>query len=283
MKQKGPKHLYHYCSFENFKSMIVAQTIRLSDLSKTNDPREDQIILELINKVAKKMNISCDSSINLLDKSRRQTKILGICFTETKNSHYFYETYCRCGGLSISFKYENLKNFFNKVTIYNNRRLCLKKVIYINDSSIIKELENKVANIIKNEGSVLNCGSYLFLDDNFYKDGIWEDEKEYRIGFRIIFPDEIINGEEPLNKQYHNLMPSIKYDGENYFAIPLIDRSYFYIELPFEMSLIEKIFVPWKFKNMFKETLNSIKNVTEEYSNFDFEELLKKVKYVRGV
>ena len=279
MNIKEPKHLYHYCSFENFKNIIISQTLRLSDLSKSNDPREDKIILEVIKMVARKMNISSDIPINFLEKSRRKTKILGICFTENENCSYFYDMYCKGGGVSISFNYAKLKDFFNKISVYNDCCLNLKKVIY-KICCITNQFEANFQEIINKEGSVLNCGSYLFLNDNFYKDKIWEVENEYRAGFRVIFPEEILNGDEPLNNQFCNLMPSVKYDGEKHFVIPLIDRSYFYIELPLEMSLIEKIFVPLKYKSMFKETVDIIKFANEEKSNFDFEQFSKKIKYI---
>ena len=280
----NPKYLYHYCTFGTFEKMINSKTIRLSDLLNSNDPKEDKLILEIIRTIVKEKRIEhSEFSLDLIENSRKNTKILGICFTGCENSEYFYENYAKFGGLSLCFDYCKLSTFFNQVSTDYGETLGLKKVVYLSKDSIIEEVKGQIENIIKKEEYIINCGTYVLFNGDFYKEKERESENEYRAAFRLLFLDKILNGEELMNVNGYNLMPFITFNDTRYFAIPDIARSYFFIDLPFEFDLIEQIYVPSKFRSEFEKTvsvINSFYDSVDESIQCDLEKLLNRVTYV---
>jgi len=45
-----PRVIYHYCSLETFKAIIEDKTLRLSDITRSNDSEETRYIVNIIKK-----------------------------------------------------------------------------------------------------------------------------------------------------------------------------------------------------------------------------------------
>lgn len=145
--------LFHYCSTETFLNIIKNKTIRLSDISKSNDYKETKWLLEYIEEEIVRQYIEQPffkgqfifgldeiDALKLIVKSikermleRNEELFFVACFSEDGDKLSQWRSYSDDGhGLSIGFSIDSLETLINK-----DESLKLFKVLYPdnNDSS----------------------------------------------------------------------------------------------------------------------------------------------------
>ena len=101
--------LYHYCSVETLKCILSNKTLRLSDIRKSNDPKEIEFLFEKYqNWNLKKHNYSDTSQHNnkVLDVDKiiqlKNETFLVLCLSKTYDTLAMWNRYA-CKGVAIEF------------------------------------------------------------------------------------------------------------------------------------------------------------------------------------
>lgn len=191
MKQNADV-LYHYCSLEAFLSIIQNASLRLSDISKSNDNQEciyarDKVkqgveqLLEQNSEWLKSWNFgySLNSDIN------KDMVTYVACFSEKKDLLSQWRGYAADGkGIAIGFS-ENILQILNKINSYV---ISFQKVIYDLDEQeiYIKKMVDEVVESIelKNiEHVALELNTNYKLKYPVCKNSGFKEEAEWRIIF----------------------------------------------------------------------------------------------------
>lgn len=206
--------VYHYCSTDVFTKIVSGKSIRLSDITKSNDSMEirwitkyiKEVFLEEFDKEAVKTTYFNDDYpkgifIDLLDEyieeffntDQRLYSYLVCCFSEIGDLLSQWRGYADdAAGFSIGFDTD---------VINNHRHLySYDKVIYAerNQKALVrkeaKTLITRLKSILNDEkGSVLinsmpafrKCFFQLFKTSILLKNPFFEEEKEWRISLWI--------------------------------------------------------------------------------------------------
>lgn len=155
----NPVNLYHYTSLETFSKILSNRTLRLSDLTKSNDSAE---IISLEKRVGKGYQLEGYSIDSFL--------WLGICFSELKDDLHMWSEYGG-NGVSVGFSFDGLQKLTNQLgknkgTVeYNESDNNFGKVIYkLNDPKFYS-----------------NPDLNLFVKSAFVKGESFSCEKEWRL------------------------------------------------------------------------------------------------------
>lgn len=281
-----PEYLYHYCSFDAFKGIMINRCIRFSDLLTSNDNQEDKLVLAALKHILDKKESSYrNNALCEMERARARTKVLGFCLSGKGNSRKMYDKYAKGNGVILEFDTYKLLSFFNEIEPYAGEKLSFKKVTYICSQSDEEDLEEKLTKILDGESNDFinnrlpskTCFEFILQESYFYKGKTWKNEDEYRAAFRLLFSDEILNGDYNINNSYaETALPFVTFENEQYHAIPDISKCKFYIDVPINMDLIHRILVPKEVKDTFNEKMSVVDNYFKPTS-IDISDLEKKI------
>lgn len=136
--------LYHYCSIDALKGILESKRLWLSDLKKSNDPRETDLGKQEIIKAVKAVKLSdyqgykgLELSVLAVDlfKILQGQSIYSACFTPHGDQLPMWREYAANGtGVSIGFRPRALTDMYVRI----------QKVRYIDDKS-----EDEIANALR--------------------------------------------------------------------------------------------------------------------------------------
>lgn len=223
---KISKTLYHYCSNDTFLNIIKNKTIRLSDVSKSNDYKETKWLFEYIGEEIIRQykehsffegqliyGLDEDTSLEFIVKSikekmleRSEELFYVACFSEEGDKLSQWRGYADDGyGVSIGFNIDSLKTLINKV-----ESLKLLQVEYPekNSDSSSEKIRKHSKDILQSvlhtiaEGDTKKLfsretyaidmfhemSSRIFIQDSIkYKNPSFKEEVEWR----IVYDDEL--------------------------------------------------------------------------------------------
>lgn len=244
------KSLYHYCTVETLKAIIENKTLRLSDISKSNDSKEIDFLFDeyckwvLTSKENQNNSPIYANSIKFFKKEQLDsTTFLVLCFSRRKDDLHMWNCYGN-EGVSIEFDEDSLKNYFkNTVGVGINEELKnkiidlksspikieLKDVKYYNNETILKYFEDKELN------SNVSDFSKIFYDSPFCKNMFFECEKEVRLVFACMYNRKMSN--------YLSLLDGDNVKDEIYFKSISNDKysHKMVIDIPIQTKLIKSI------------------------------------------
>ena len=215
--------IYHYCSVDTFALIVTNGTIRLSDITQSNDwseikwsvPIVKMAFKSLIEKVFKSKKYNSikksifeivDNYINLYFESNYKM-VLACCFSEAKDLLSQWRGYADDGkGFSIGFSMMHLKDML--ATNQNeNYELLIGKIEYDEEvqkkdiCNIVKLLEEYLLSFKNIDNFLENKKNYTELNDKIrdifnkifrksilFKNPFFEEEKEWRIA--LIFNND---------------------------------------------------------------------------------------------
>ncbi|WJM05892.1 DUF2971 domain-containing protein [Paenibacillus sp. PK1-4R] len=210
--------LYHYCDVETFLNIIRNKTIRLSDITKSNDYMEGKWLFTLVEEevlrqykenpflLSNKVIYGLDELDTIkyllkltLDKILKQNEMLFYvsCFSEAADKLSQWRGYADDGkGLAIGFNAKILSEIASKENL-----LKLKKVTYSIDTlpeqvskyaqSFLESInfsisKNKMREIYFDDDYMMNFFHYLdtkllIQESLFYKNPAFAEEEEWRL------------------------------------------------------------------------------------------------------
>lgn len=186
---------YHYCSYETFKNIIENQTIRLSDIKKSNDSIEMNLFYkqyegmgELIYNYLKtnygkedEFWLGVERLIKLFPKI---TECLAICFSDGKDKLSQWERYGDRGrGVAIGFDEDGIIELVDSINSVIGKttdethfvKIISKKVEY-------KKIENTYAPSDAFEQVHENLKNHKYIEECAFTKHIgFHEEEEFRI------------------------------------------------------------------------------------------------------
>lgn len=205
MSKKSPKTapkksniVYHYCSVETFRNIITNKELWLTDVTKSNDSKELQLVFEVLTEKLEQRthdkNISPDfipsqMFADFLNAFKEIELLFHVCcFSKDSDSLSQWSMYAdNAAGVAIGFDstyFSNLKNF-NKDIDFGQIKYSLNLI-----SNTIDQKLKQLTDMYKkcNEGDIswyLDFMHYT-IDDilklaYLYKDTSFKQEHEYRI------------------------------------------------------------------------------------------------------
>lgn len=237
------KIVYHYCNINTFYSIISNQTLRLSDITKSNDRLEMTWAISIIRKVFEEKYESLDTEIksaikieNYMDcieqkislyfeQNELRNKFFVICFSGQNSGDLLsqWRGYGDDGrGIALGFREQTLNRISDSVRLYEGNDACIlyNKVLYDE-----KNQKNKIEEIVGHflsklnakcksenlgldnelESILLECFPRLYQEAIFMKNPFFQEENESRL---VICEGnagkQFKNGEiDNLKKQYY--------------------------------------------------------------------------------
>lgn len=229
--------VYHYCNINTFYSIVSNKTLRLSDITKSND----QLEITWANNIVRK--VFSDSYCKLKDEIRKElkkeeymahieekitlyfeqnelrNKFFVICFSGQNSGDLLsqWRGYGDDGqGIAIGFNEHVLKKVSDSVQMYESKEqqcILYNKVIYDKKSQ-----ENKIQEIVMHfleklncqrdielginnslESILLECFPRLYQEAIFMKNPFFKEENESRL---VIYEGE--SNEKIENKEFIN-------------------------------------------------------------------------------
>lgn len=235
--------LYHYCSIKAFKGIISTKTLRLSDVTKSNDKAEIHFLWDNYLEYLFNLENANNAYYNISFDIRRQmecTEFLSLSFSENKDSPYMWQTYSN-RGVSIGFDEEKLRNWIenigqqdNTVAIYDSNIESLiqfDRVKYYNKSDIQKQID------LECQGQPKDKFFEFFKKAPFLKTDYWNQENEWRICIPIILSQNTLGiADDCEGLEYFKPMIIQKEFEENNFL-----RNKSFCAIPFPTDLIENV------------------------------------------
>lgn len=212
--------VYHYCSIDVFKKIILGKSIRLSDITKSNDSMEIMWITKYIKEIfeeefqkeikqTKYFKASYSEDIfkelveryfkDFFDEPYMMYSYFVCCFSEKGDLLSQWRGYADDGkGVAIGFDTDLLAEFgqpeendyistpifnFNKIEYLERIQKKMVKDVAIKLISSLKELsKNASTNLKLDSMSIFNkCFLNLFNMSIFMKNPFFREEKEWRI------------------------------------------------------------------------------------------------------
>jgi hypothetical protein len=126
MQQK----LFHYASLETFLKIATNKTIRLSDLSQSNDALEGRFVLEHLKRGIEGCSIPPEAKlvfVHQLEQMVDYQRGLGSCFSQEKDDLSQWRGYGDDGrGVCIGFNANLLEQSVRSASDYSNRTKLIK-------------------------------------------------------------------------------------------------------------------------------------------------------------
>lgn len=170
--------LYHYCSAESFIKIICNNTIRFSDVTKSNDYNEVVLLWENYYDyvLANSNNLLASKSLRyLINQDLENDLFLSFSLSEAKDNCCMWMKYAN-EGVSIGFDKNELQKWADEIKI-KQVLLSLKPITYQTDD----ELQSFIRNIAKNETFIMENAKPLVDVAPFLKTKQHEKEKETRL------------------------------------------------------------------------------------------------------
>ncbi len=181
--------LYHYCSVDTLIKILESRTIRLSDITKSNDKQEISFLFSNYVSYLKKESPNQDSPKALeyeIKKLEEETDFLVVCFSENRDSLYMWNSYAK-GGVCIGFDKEKLKKWASHINVINHSIIynpqgdytyaSFDKVEYYNKKTVQKYIKSKCTNIT----FLTEPFGEVYSKTPFSKTNFWAEEKEWRV------------------------------------------------------------------------------------------------------
>lgn len=200
-----PKVVYHYCSMNAFLSIIESSSLRLSNITKSNDSTEITNVIPTLKEVTESVLIfynlqlqeqfrfSSDVITALIDKffDDISQNYYVICFSEKRDLLSQWARYAdNANGVAIGF---NTRGFV-KLQVESKSKFIFGKIIY--DASVLKDsvetfLHKQIdeawrpnddsynVNIIEN--AIINMICTVLQYSVFFKDYHFSEESEWRL------------------------------------------------------------------------------------------------------
>lgn len=242
MRSDIPKDLYHYCSKDTFLKIVSNNTLRLSDISKTNDSKELVWFQNICNDI---IHWTWEGYLKDLAKEGRQSeadnsafqslasdsdlfrknelnKCWAIFLSEKADDLGQWRGYAEDGaGISIGFKSGFFKRFehvdLSSIDEHLNWML-FDKVAYSMDEAheyIIKKCRMYQISSSSTNEEVLEKIRDVIVNSMVYaplfKNDYFKDEKEWRLAIVQSFPD-LFEGSSPCDITNIPEGTSLKYD-----------------------------------------------------------------------
>lgn len=208
-KKRETMKLYHYCSYEKFKSILQSKTLWLTQIVKSNDTEEVIRTFDIIwNKI--KQDISngivdetkANQIMNILEK-QMETEIwastdgyevpYGVCLSVNRDLAQNWNEYGDMSkGIALGFSQDLMLGIQNYMPHPNRRfeyAIGWDKVIYDREF-LSREFLNLFIDIINKSNTCmgwLNIRTTMKHYSAFIKNPCFQDEREIRI---IYYPDE---------------------------------------------------------------------------------------------
>jgi len=249
--------VYHYCDIDSFYKIIVNKCIRLSDITKSNDPMEILLLSSYIKDIFKdvydnekaryfKASYPYEIYESLVDYFKssffddsRLYNFYVFCFSEAFKGDLLsqWRGYANdAKGVSIGFEGDLLTGdeilLFDKVKyekplhkqiIYNAARELIKSLKSIINQTQAYEPEKIKASSIPAFNS---CFLELFKNSIFIKSSFFKEEREWRIcHWTDIKCDEKLNAEKIYLKNGFYLS-ELKFESKNNKLISYIDLNF---------------------------------------------------------
>lgn len=271
---KMPSVVYHYCSMTSFLSIFEASSLRLSNITKSNDPTEITNVIPVLKEVTKDVLTDynkqmspqfrfTDNTISVLvdrffeDLSKN---FYVICFSEKRDLLSQWDRYAdNAKGIAIGF---NTRHFV-KLQIETGSQYIFGKIIY-DQSVLVKSIEHFLRyeidrkwepcndlhnmNLIENITTNLVCTilqfSVLFKNEFFLEENEWRLVynplgRIRRLGYASAYHDRLLE-----TAQYRNEKSGFTRTGYQFMVKGNSISSY--VDLNFESirdALIQEIII----------------------------------------
>lgn len=199
-----PKIVYHYCSLDTFYAIFSNSTIRLSNISKSNDSQEITFLIpemkdycvDLFSKYNKKFTNDYQLKIDFIEKlfdlkfDQMSLNFYTICFSEEPDLLSQWRGYANDAcGVSIGFSTEpfyTLARSFRSSYTFSQVKYSLNDLYDKIKNYVIKKTNENFIGEEKNDSSeLLNIAdtavSMLFYNSILYKNPNFYEEKEWRL------------------------------------------------------------------------------------------------------
>ena len=193
--------IYHYCTVESFKSILEHKTIRLSDISKSNDPNEIKFIYEAYLKwiIENNQNSKFKKTIKEIlelqssfNEDIKNVTYLVSCFSKKNDDLHMWNCYGN-KGICIEFDREKLerhiKCFQCDVDLKNVVDKSNSKFNKLTMENVEYHSEDELYSIFKNfflTNKNINKDTILFELAPIVKNNFFGCEDEVRIVYRFI-------------------------------------------------------------------------------------------------
>lgn len=203
--QEMPSIVYHYCSLDSFLSILETNSLRLSNITKSNDPTEIINVIPILEDVTK--TVLLEYNQRLLEHFRFKTDIIEnligrffdelsqnfyvICFSEKRDLLSQWDRYAdKATGVAIGF---NTRHFvklqvetssqyvFGKI-IYDQQKLAdsVKSFLHKQISSCWKS-GNDLYNVNLIENATINMVCTVLQYAVLFKKEFFSEESEWRL------------------------------------------------------------------------------------------------------
>lgn len=200
-----PNIVYHYCSMTSFLAILETSSLRLSNITKSNDPTEITNVIPVLKDVTKNVLTDYNSLISTPYQFRDDTistlvdrffedlskNFYAICFSEKRDLLSQWDRYADNGkGVALGF---NTRHFV-KLQVETRSQYIFGKIIYDQNAlanSIESFLRNEIVgkwkscddihnvNLIENVINNLVCTILQF--SVLFKDSFFSEETEWRL------------------------------------------------------------------------------------------------------
>lgn len=189
--------LYHYCSLNTFVSIIQNRTIKLSEITKSNDSEEIKFLWDHYVSYIKsqcKNQLATHMLQYEIDNQMSKTDFLVACFSEKFDSLHMWNCYAN-GGICIGFDKGKLKEWAKHIHIFNNGVAYDEDCVY--DQAKLDKVnyydKNAIDDYIKKQFNgiqyMTNLFSEVFNKAPFTKMNFWSEEAEWRVSIPLIYSD----------------------------------------------------------------------------------------------
>ncbi len=189
--------IYHYCSFETFQKILEFNTLRFSDVMKSNDRYEIIYLLQdyvdYVNKNSK--NPSATNSLEwfICEQSKREM-YLSLALSRNGDSLHLWNLYGK-GGVSIGFNEAEFTDWLKKIRLVfktngedkkcENQAACIKNVVY----STREGNERWIGQTFDEMGNdyIIDIFGPVYRQAIFRKSTYFDCEKEIRAFIHLLF------------------------------------------------------------------------------------------------
>lgn len=234
--------VYHYCSIESFTKIVEGTSLKFSDIKKSNDDREIELLWQYYSEYIKKHSNNANAKCSFdffKNKQMDTTDFLVCCFSNNKDSLHLWNCYAD-KGVAIGFNKEKLVEWSKTIAFFNNGIYRCKNnnngfalcgdITYYEKNNIESFVEEQCKGI----KLVVDKFNVIFYNAPFCKTNFWKEEQEWRIVIPIIYSEKADFSkvsdyiEEP-NIIKIKAAPDLQFGFKSYCLIP------------FETSAIEEI------------------------------------------
>ena len=200
-----PSVVYHYCSMDSFLSILESSSLRLSNITKSNDPTEitnvipvlqevtTSVLLDYNQKLSGSYRFAPDTISKLISRffEELSKNFYVICFSEKRDLLSQWDRYAdRANGIAIGF---NTRHFI-KLQLETSSQYVFGKIIYDRkvladsvDHFLRKQInsawrpEDDCYNVNLIENATTNLVCTVLRYSVLFKDAFFAEESEWRL------------------------------------------------------------------------------------------------------